>query len=171
MDFLANFGFESNGAILKILIGTYYAKLDGHGRVLIPKGLRDQLKDIEDRGFVLRRATFFDNLELHPRDEWEKWMENLLRIPKTSRDKVKLISLINAGARLVSLDGNGRLQLPKDLIRQMGMNKEVVIASEGNILQIWDKDRYEKFWEENKDEFPDLMEKLLDNTADDDRQQ
>lgn len=154
---------------MKILIGTYQAKLDGHGRVLIPKGLRNQLKDIEDRGFVLRRATFFDNLELHPRDEWEKWMEQLLRVPKTSRDKVKLISLINAGARLVQLDGNGRLQLPKDLIDQMGFSREVVIASEGNILQIWDKARYDRFWEENKDEFPDLMEKLLDNPPADDR--
>ena len=148
---------------MKILIGTYQAKLDGHGRVMIPKGLRDQLKDIEDEGFVLRRATFFDNLELHPRKEWERWMEELLRKPKTSRDKVKLISLINAGARLVKLDGNGRLQLPKDLLQQMGMSKEVVIASEGNILQIWDKDVYDQFWEENKDAFPDLMERLLDH--------
>ncbi len=148
---------------MKILIGTYQAKLDGHGRVMIPKGLRAQLKDIEDDGFVLRRATFFDNLELHPRAEWDKWMEELLRKPKTSRDKVKLISLINAGARLVHLDSNGRLQLPKDLIKQMNLKKEVVIASEGNILQIWDKDAYEKFWEENKDEFPELVERLLDD--------
>jgi len=148
---------------MKILIGTYQAKLDGHGRVMIPKGLRDQLKDIEDEGFVLRRATFFDNLELHPRREWEKWMEELLKKPKTSRDKVRLISLINAGARLVKLDGNGRLQLPKDLIEQTGIGKEVVIASEGNILQIWDKDRYERFWNENKEDFPDLMERLLND--------
>ncbi len=148
---------------MKILIGTYYAKLDGHGRIMIPKGLREQLKDIEHEGFVLRRATFFDNLELHPRAEWENWMQQLLKVKKTSREKVKLISLINAGSRLVSFDTHGRLQIPKDLIKVMGLKKEVVIASEGNILQIWDKDKYEQFWEENKDEFPDLMEKLLNN--------
>jgi len=148
---------------MKILIGTYYAKLDGHGRIMIPKGLREQLKDIEHEGFVLRRATFFDNLELHPRSEWENWMQQLLKVKKTSREKVKLISLINAGSRLVSFDTHGRLQIPKDLIKVMGLKKEVVIASEGNILQIWDKDKYEQFWEENKDEFPDLMEKLLNN--------
>jgi len=148
---------------MKILIGTYYAKLDGHGRIMIPKGLREQLKDIEHEGFVLRRATFFDNLELHPRAEWENWMQQLLKVKKTSREKVKLISLINAGSRLVSFDMHGRLQIPKDLIKVMGLKKEVVIASEGNILQIWDKDKYEQFWEENKDEFPDLMEKLLNN--------
>ncbi len=147
---------------MKILIGTYYAKLDGHGRVMLPKGLREQLKDMEHRGFVLRRATFFENLELHPREEWEKWIKQLLQINKTSRKKVKLISLMNAGARLVYLDSNGRLQLPKDLIKIMGLKKEVVIASEGNILQIWDKDRYEQFWEENRESFPGLMEELLD---------
>ncbi len=155
---------------MKILIGTYYSKLDGHGRVMLPKGLRDQLKDIEDRGFVLRRATFFDNLELHPREEWEKWMEKLLRINKTSREKVKLISLINAGARLVRLDGHGRLHLPKDLVKAMGIQKEVVIASEGNILQIWSKEAYEKFWEENKDDFPELMEKLLDDNPENEKE-
>ncbi len=149
---------------MKILIGTYYAKLDGHGRVMLPKGLRDQLKDMEKEGFVLRRATFFENLELHPRSEWDKWMKKILKVNKTSRKKVKLISLLNAGARLVYLDGNGRLQLPKDLIKIMGLKKEIVIASEGNILQIWDKEAYERFWEENRENFPELMEELLDQT-------
>ncbi len=153
---------------MKILIGTYYSKLDGHGRVLLPKGLREQLKDMEHEGFVLRRATFFDNLELHPRKEWERWMKKLLKVNKTSRKKVQLISLINAGARLVHLDSHGRLQIPKDLIKLMGLKKEVVIASEGNILQIWDKDRYERFWEEHRESFPDLMEELLDHTDFDD---
>jgi MraZ protein len=153
---------------MKILIGTYYSKLDGHGRVMLPKGLREQLKDMEENGFVLRRATFFDNLELHPREEWEKWMKQLLKVNKTSRKKVQLISLINAGARLVHLDSNGRLQIPKDLIKLLGLKKEVVIASEGNILQIWDKKRYEQFWEENKNSFPDLMEELLDNDSSND---
>ncbi len=155
-------------AQMKILIGTYNSKMDGHGRVMLPKGLRDQLKDIEDKGFVLRRATFFDNLELHPREEWEKWMEKLLKINKTSREKVKLISLINAGARLVQLDSHGRLHLPKDLVKALDIKKEVVIASEGNILQIWSKEAYERFWEENRDEFPDLMEKLLDESQEND---
>ncbi|NPA42607.1 MAG: division/cell wall cluster transcriptional repressor MraZ [Chlorobi bacterium] len=147
---------------MKILIGTYDAKLDAHGRLMLPKGLRDQLKDIEDEGFVLTRAVFFDNLELYPRREWEKWMKRILRLKKTSPKKVRLISAMNAGARLLYLDGHGRLQLPKDLIRKMNLGKEVVIASEGNILQIWDKDAYERFLEESREVFPQLVEELLD---------
>jgi len=155
---------------VKILIGTYYSKLDAHGRVLLPKGLRDQLKDIENNGFVLRRAVFFDNLELHPREEWENFMKKVLKINKTSRKKVELITLMNRGARLIYLDANGRLQLPKDLIKELGLKKDVVIASEGNILQIWDKDTYEKLWEEKRQSFPELMEELLDNKDWDDEE-
>ncbi len=161
---------NTNSLTVKILIGTYYVKIDGNGRIMLPKGLRSQLKEFEDEGFVIRRATFFDNLELYPKQEWERWMQQILKIKKTSREKVKLISLMNAGARLITLDGQGRLQIPKDLVQLMQFKKELVIASEGNILQIWDKDAYERFWEENKDDFAELMEKLLDEETNNDNE-
>lgn len=55
-----------------------------------------------------------------------------------------LIRRFNAGARLVKIDGNGRLQLPKDLLEKSGITRDVVITALTDRMQIWDKELAEK---------------------------
>ena len=49
---------------------------------------------------------------------------------------------LNQGVRYAKLDGNGRLQIPKDLMESGGLTKEVVVEALANKMEIWDKDRY-----------------------------
>ena len=50
-----------------------------------------------------------------------------------------LIRRFNAGARMVKVDANGRLQIPKDLIEKTNLVKEVVMTSVIDRMQIWDR--------------------------------
>ena len=54
-----------------------------------------------------------------------------------------LIRRFNAGARMVKVDANGRLQIPKDLVEKTGLVKEVVMTSLISRMQIWDRAKKE----------------------------
>ena len=56
--------------------------------------------------------------------------------------------------------------IPKDLIQFAGITKEVTVSSTVNIVEIWDKAKYEKAIDDAADDFADLAEEVMgDDTA------
>ncbi|MBE9492618.1 MAG: division/cell wall cluster transcriptional repressor MraZ, partial [Bacteroidetes bacterium] len=54
-----------------------------------------------------------------------------------------------------------RLLIPKDLITYAEIKKEIVVASVGNKIEIWDKAEYERVVDYDPDEFADLAEEVM----------
>ena len=54
--------------------------------------------------------------------------------------------------------------IPKDLVVFANISKEVVLSSAVNIIEIWDKDKYEKVIDEAVVDFADLAEEVMGNT-------
>jgi MraZ protein len=61
------------------------------------------------------------------------------------------------------------LLVPKDLVSFSHISKDVVLSSKVNIVEIWDKDLYEKSIANDDIDFADLAEEVMGNTGDDDR--
>ena len=78
------------------------------------------------------------------------------------------IRRFTAGVRIVELDATGRLLIPKDLLSFAGINKELVISSVINIVEIWDKDKYEQAINDAADDFADLAEEVMGDKNNDD---
>ncbi len=135
--------------------------MDSKGRIMLPVELRKQLADLKMDSFVLKRAVFEKNLEMYPMNEWGKLMEKLNKLNRFKKKNIEFLTRFLAGVRNVNIDGTGRMQIPKDLVKIAGLKKEVVIASAINILQIWDKDDYERFLEAQADNFSDLAEDVM----------
>ena len=135
--------------------------MDSKGRIMLPSELRKQLSDLQMDSFVLKRAVFHNNLEMHPKNEWSKLMEKLNKLNRFKKKNVDFLTRFLAGVRNVNIDSTGRLQIPKDLVTIAGLKKEIVIASAINILQIWDKDVYEEFLKESTENFSGLAEEVM----------
>ncbi len=146
---------------MSFLNGTYYCKMDSKGRIMLPSELRKQFDELQMNDFVLKRAVFHNNLEMHPKDEWDKLMAKLKKLNPFKKKNVDFLTRFLAGVRNVNIDNTGRLQVPKDLVNVAGLKKEVVIASAINILQIWDKDAYEAFLKESSENFSGLAEEVM----------
>ena len=146
---------------MSFLNGTYYCKMDSKGRIMLPAELRKQFEHLEMNEFVLKRAVFYNNLEMHPKNEWDKLMTKLKKLNPFKKKNVDFLTRFLAGVRNVNIDSTGRLQIPKDLVTIAGLQKEVVIASAINILQIWDKESYEAFLKESSENFSDLAEEVM----------
>ncbi|WP_179336995.1 division/cell wall cluster transcriptional repressor MraZ [Winogradskyella ludwigii] len=142
-------------------IGTYECKADAKGRLMIPAMLKKQLSSALQDGFVLKRAVFQPCLELYPMSEWNKMMEKINKLNRFKKKNNDFIRRFTAGVKIVEVDSTGRLLIPKDLIGFSGISKQVVLASAVNILEIWDKDKYEQAIDDAASDFADLAEEVM----------
>ena len=156
-----------NKILLNSVIGTYECKADAKGRLMLPAGLKKQLAVALQDGFVLKRAVFQPCLELYPMAEWTTLMTKINKLNRFKKKNNDFIRRFTAGVKIVEVDGAGRLLIPKDLISFSGIAKEVVLASAVNILEIWDKDRYEKAIDDAAADFADLAEEVMGQDEDD----
>lgn len=143
------------------LIGTYECKIDGKGRLLLPSRLKKQLLPFIEEGFVLKRAVFQSCLELYPMQEWDELMKKVNALNRFKKKNNDFIRRFTAGVKIIDVDSNGRLLVPKDLYSFAGLKKEIVLSSAINIVEIWDKTKYEKAIDEATDDFADLAEEVM----------
>ena len=142
-------------------IGTYECKADTKGRIMLPVALKKQLAQNLAEQFVLKRAVFNNCLELYPIKEWDAMMEKVNQLNRFNKKNNDFIRRFTAGVRLVEVDATGRLLIPKDLLIHASISKETVISSAVNILEIWDKDRYEEAINEATIDFGALAEDVM----------
>ena len=124
-------------------IGQYHCKLDAKGRLMVPADCKDQLGDLANDGFVLRPGLFSKCLELYTMSDWMRTQDKLKSLNQFVRSNVELVRKYNAGAKMVRLDSTGRMLIPKNLIDEGGLQKEVILTSLTVKMELWDADAYQ----------------------------
>ncbi len=150
------------------IIGTYECKVDAKGRLLLPAPLKKQLTASLQDGFVLKRSVFQPCLELYPMQEWNLMMAKINKLNRFVKKNNDFIRRFTAGVKVVEIDNLGRLLIPKDLTLFGTISKDVVLSSAVNIVEIWDKDLYEKSLDNSEIDFADLAEDVMGNVNDED---
>ena len=149
------------------LIGSYECKVDAKGRLMMSSAFKKQLSPILQEGFVVKRAVFQPCLELYPMQEWNEVMLKVNSLNRFVKKNNDFIRRFTAGVRVIELDASGRLLIPKDLCQFAGIKKQIVLSSAINIIEIWDKDNYEKTIDDAAADFATLAEEVMGNTSED----
>ena len=152
---------------MNTIIGTYECKVDAKGRLLLPSPLKKQLTASLQEGFVLKRSVFDACLELWPMAEWNLMMLKINKLNRFNKKNNDFIRKFMAGVKVIEIDDLGRLLIPKDLVSFSKIAKDVVLSSKVNIVEIWDKDLYEKSIGDDDIDFADLAEEVMGNLNDD----
>ena len=138
-------------------IGEYESTLDAKGRFLLPSGLKKQLPDDNDH-FVVNRG-FEKCLTLYPSQSWKPLYKNISALndfdPKVREFRRYFLN----GAQVVEPDSAGRILLPKNLMEHASISKDIVLVSAVNKIEIWDKEKYQQFFESFS---PEAFSKLAD---------
>ena len=128
---------------------------------MLPAVLKKQLAPVMQSGFVIKRAVFQPCLELYPMPEWEKLMQKVNKLNRFNKKNDAFIRRFTAGVKVVEVDATGRLLIPKDLLSFSGITKQTVLTSAVNIVEIWDKGKYEKAIDDAALDFADLAEEVM----------
>ena len=127
-------------------LGEYEATLDSKGRFLFPSGFKKQLPEEENARFVVNRG-FEKCLSLYPMKSWEPIYQEISQLndfdPKVREFRRYFLN----GATILEADGAGRLLIPKNLMEHAGLEKDIVLVSAVNKIEIWDKVKYQQFFE------------------------
>jgi len=126
-------------------LGEYEARLDAKGRFLFPAGFKKQLPE-QAAPFVLNRG-FEKCLILYTAESWAPLFLRLSQLndfdPKTREFKRYFLN----GATPVDFDSAGRLLIPKNLMEYAGLDKEIILASAIEKIEIWNKSNYQQFFD------------------------
>ena len=145
------------------LIGTYECKVDIKGRFMLPSSLKKQLNSVINKGFVLKRSVFNNCLELYPMKDWESMVSQVDKLNRFVKKNNDFIRSYMSGLKMLEIDSTGRILIPKDLIAFAEITKNLVLASSVNMIEIWDKDKYEQVVKESLKDFGTLAEEVMGN--------
>lgn len=59
------------------------------------------------------------------------------------------------------LDGQGRISVPSRLVEAAGIGREVLFVGAGDVIEMWDPDRYETYVGESEADFEQWFSKFL----------
>jgi MraZ protein len=137
--------------------GQFTHSVDDKGRVSLPSRFRDVLVANGDSRFVLTPDPGAPCLHLYPFRSWEEYERKVSELPTHDQRIVRFRRLYVSVAQEGELDKVGRVRLPPEFRDRMRVEKDVVFAGMGKIIEIWSKQLWEKELEESAKEAPQIL--------------
>jgi len=142
-------------------LGEYEATLDAKGRFLLPVGIKRQLPQSETTRFVINRG-FEKCLSLYPIQSWQPLYDQISHLNDFDPKVREFRRFFLNGAIEIEPDSAGRILVPQNLKEYAGLEKDIVLAAAGNKIEIWDKEKYKKFFEQySTEDFSALAQSVM----------
>ena len=128
--------------------GYYEHTLDPKGRITIPSKFRDQL------GVKIAIMRGKDRcLKLYSLSEWNKVYEKYESVDEDEDPALfrKMRKLLATSEDDNEMDKQGRLLVPPALRSYAGLDKEVVVSGAGRHVEVWDKESFYRFIDEDEE--------------------
>jgi len=129
--------------------GDHFCKVDGKGRILFPAKLKKQMPAEAGDVLVGKMNTFERSLILYPENVWNRLVARTLKKlnPYNARHDEFRRDFFRDVLEM-ELDGSGRVLLPKRFLEilevKSGQSEEVVLAGQGDILELMSGPRYQR---------------------------
>lgn len=141
-----------------MFMGEFRHALDEKKRLIIPSKYRDELGTT----FILTRGIE-KCLFLYSEKEWSILTEKLHTLSFTKKDARNFLRFFLSGATQLEFDKQGRVVLPTNLIEYANISKDCVIIGVGERLEVWSKEEWENFYNNNEESLSDIAEHLFDH--------
>ena len=142
-------------------LGEYEVTIDAKGRFLLLAGFKKQVPEEWGNQYVISRGIE-PCLTLYPMKNWEPIFSKISELnafdPKVRQFQRYFLN----GATTVELDSAGRLLIPQNLKAYAELDKDVVLVSAVQKIEIWDKKKYQQFFENfSPESFSSLADEVM----------
>ena len=140
--------------------GEYQHSLDNKDRVIIPAKFREIFKENYVEKFFITRGLD-QCLFVFTEESWRAQEKKFRDLSFTKGEARKFNRLFFSGAGEVICDKQGRILIPNYLKSYADIKEDVVIIGVSDRIEIWSKEKWHEFYDNNKGNFEDLAEKLI----------
>ena len=138
-----------------MFMGEYHYSIDDKGRLTIPSKLRYDLGE----KFIVTRGL--DNcLFIYPINEWNNVINKYKELPNT-KDARNFMRFFLSGATVCEFDKQGRINIQSPLLNYAKLTKDCVIIGVSERIEVWSKEKWEEFINENEDKLSDIADNLF----------
>ncbi|MDA0683100.1 MAG: division/cell wall cluster transcriptional repressor MraZ [Bacteroidetes bacterium] len=134
--------------------------VDAKGRVAIPAKMRSALNPDAQGTFTLTKG-FEKCIYAYPQDQWKIKEDEFSSLNLNNRNARHLVRMILMWAEEVSLDGQGRISLPKSLSDYAGIGEKALIIGAMDRIEIWDQAAFEDYLNEQTIDQESLAEQVM----------
>lgn len=134
--------------------------VDAKGRVAIPAKMRAALSPDAQQTFTLTKG-FEKCMYLYPLDEWRIQEDKLARLNSYDRESRLLVRMMLMWAEEITLDGQGRVSIPRTLSDYAGLGDRALIIGAIDRIEIWDPVVFEDYLNEAATNPEELAERVM----------
>ena len=142
---------------IQMFMGEFHHNIDEKGRLILPSKFRNELGDkfIVTRG--LEKCLYVYSME-----DWNKIVTKLNTLPFTKKDARIFIRSFFSGAAECEFDRQGRINITSPLVSYADLQKECVVIGANDRIEIWSKEKWDDFFNENSDKIEEIAEHLFE---------
>ena len=127
---------------MALFLSTTKNKMDSKSRVSVPSSFRSTLSKQNFKGIIAFPSYSNKCIDSCGIDRMEALAESLDQNDNYSKDEFDLMSLYFGEAEKLPFDREGRIILPKNLIKHSGILDQVLFVGLGPTFQIWEPETY-----------------------------
>ena len=136
--------------------GTYRYTLDAKGRINIPAPLRKLMTGDSKDWVYIAKGFKSCSLFIYPAENWFAKMKELSAVKQTEADASN-IRAFAANSQPEELDGQGRIVIPPEYLRDAGLAREVLIIGVNDRIEVWNPEAYERRQAETEQNYQQMI--------------
>jgi MraZ protein len=144
-----------------VYFGEFRGKADKQGRIVIPAKLRSLISTGKKSPVYIIKGL--ENcLFLFSEKEWNNQSTKLKELPFTRGNPRTFTRLFFSGAFQSNVDRQGRILIPSQLFEYAGIKENIVIIGAGTRIELWDEERWKKYYTNSLKTYEEISEKLME---------
>jgi MraZ protein len=130
---------------MALFLSTFTNKIDNKGRVSVPSQFRGSLVNQDFSGVVVYESFVNDCIEGCDIDRIRKISESIDNLDPFSQDRDALATALLGGSSQLSIDADGRVILPENLLKKAKIKNTAVFVGKGTTFEIWQPEKFEEY--------------------------
>ena len=137
---------------MALFLSTFTNKVDSKGRVSVPSQFRASLVNDNYSAMVIYQSFINECIEGCDLERIKKLSESIDNLDPFSEERDAFATVVLGGSVQLSIDGDGRVILPENLLKTAKIKDNAVFVGKGSTFEIWEPNRFNEYMELAKTE-------------------
>ena len=135
---------------MALFLSTFEKKIDKKGRVSVPVNFRSALQNQHFNGIIVYGSFVNPCIEACGMDRIETLHAQIEALDPFSEERDAFATAILGGSVQLGFDGEGRVVLPEELMKESNIDGTCVFVGKGATFEIWEPTAFKAYEAESR---------------------